>query len=464
MKSIARRTFLKKSSFAGIAALSALTFPDDIFGMVGQLKNTPKGPVCSIKKEVYVSFSKPRMAPITDIYYVGNGIRREETRSFMQLSDWHESVISRISEDNGRSWSEWESIPARQVQTNPSGIFTLLYGPNQRGTGPYDPVSNRLIKISLQRIIKGEKLSGSKFWDHVFYQLSEDNGITWGKAYQLKYEEGPDFDPSDWGNQEYLNTNQMYPGNNLIVLRNGTIVASSKVLVPYRDEEDDKYPTGYANKYYIRGYVGGAMSFVGKWNNEAQNYIWKKSNSIFLPRLVSSRGLMENELCELTNGNLLIIMRGSNVQLDITKAPGRKWYSVSTDGGLTWGEIKDMRFDTGEQFYSPSSIHRTIRSSKTGKLYWIGNICDEIPNGNYPRYPLQIIEIDEEEPSFRKDTLTVIDERDPERDSESLQLSNLSLLENRETKNLELYLTRLGENGGKPAIWTANSYKYTLVF
>ena len=69
-----------------------------------------------------------------------------------------------------------------------------------------------------------------------------------------------------------------------------------------------------------------------------------------------------------------------------------------------------------------------------------------------------------EEPSFKKDTVTVIDNRDPEQDSEHLQLSNFSLLENRETQEMEVYLTRLGERGGGPDIWTADACKYTLIF
>lgn len=63
-----------------------------------------------------------------------------------------------------------------------------------------------------------------------------------------------------------------------------------------------------------------------------------------------------------------------------------------------------------------------------------------------------------------KNTLTVIDDRDPAHDSEFLQLSNFSLLEDRETKNMEIYLTRIGEAGGGADNWTANAYKYTLIF
>jgi hypothetical protein len=173
--------------------------------------------------------------------------------------------------------------------------------------------------------------------------------------------------------------------------------------------------------------------------------------------------LTELDISELTNGKLLLIMRGSNAGLDLARSPGRKWFSVSADGGLTWDSVRDMRYDNGEQFYSSATISKTIRSSKTGKLYWVGNITNEPPKGNSPRYPLQIVEIDEQGPYFRKEGITVIDDRDPNHDSEFLQLSNFSLLEDRETKNLEIYLTRLGENGGGADIWTANSYKYTLI-
>ena len=74
------------------------------------------------------------------------------------------------------------------------------------------------------------------------------------------------------------------------------------------------------------------------------------------------------------------------------------------------------------------------------------------------------MEINEDGLSFKKDFVTVIDDRDPERDSEHLQLSNFSLLEDRETHEMEVYLTKLGERGGGPDVWTADAYKHTLVF
>jgi hypothetical protein len=55
--------------------------------------------------------------------------------------------------------------------------------------------------------------------------------------------------------------------------------------------------------------------------------------------------------------------------------------------------------------------------------------------------------------------VTAIDDRQPA-DSERLQLSNFSLLENRETHALEIYLTRIGAD--PKDFWGADAYKYTL--
>ena len=95
----------------------------------------------------------------------------------------------------------------------------------------------------------------------------------------------------------------------------------------------------------------------------------------------------------------------------------------------------------------------------------MGNICNRPPKGNHPRYPLIIAEVNETIPALKKDTVTLIDDRDPKRDSEYVQISNLSLLEDRETHQMEIYLTRLGEKGHKePEVYTADAYKYTLTF
>jgi hypothetical protein len=167
------------------------------------------------------------------------------------------------------------------------------------------------------------------------------------------------------------------------------------------------------------------------------------------------------QVAELKDGRLVLEMRGSNDGLDPVKYPGRKWMSVSRDAGKNWSAVTDLRYDTGEQFYAPSALARFIRSRKTGKLYWIGNISRGPAKGNRPRYPLYIAEVDEKTPALKKNTLTVIDDRSAE-DTEAVQFSNFSLLENRETLDLEIYLSRFGEK--KDHQFSANAYKYVLTF
>lgn len=424
-------------------------------------------PICEVEREVYVAATEPRVATSVSMTYIGTGLRRQETRALVRSSDWSDHVRRRESEDNGRTWSEWELI---YEQAPTQGDWTEKGGASQGGTGPHDPVADRLVKPVFQRLVKGDPQEAMhvlwqgdrRFCDHGFYQLSADDGGSWGPARQLKYEEGPDFDPENWGQAEYYRSNEMYIGGGA-ALSNGTVVISATVPVEHRDADDEQVPSVFPNNYRD-GCVAGAMAFVGHWDAARQDYDWQTSNAVYLPRRMSTRGLVELTLNELTDGRLWLVMRGSNTGLDPVECPGRKWHSVSDDGGLTWQPVTDVRYDTGETFYSPASISHLFRSRKTGKLYWMGNITDTPPNGNSPRYPLQIVEVDETIPAFKRDTLALVDDRDPARDSEHVQLSNFSVVEDRETGDLEVYLVKLGEKGGGDDVWSADAYRYTLRF
>ncbi len=399
--------------------------------------------------------------------YIGQGLRRQETHARVASSDWSDHVRRRRSDDNGRTWSSWQQVYEEAPTLNG---FTQSGGPSQDGTGPLDPVSGRLIKPVFQRVIRGEPREAMhllwqgdrRFCDHGFYQLSDDDGESWGEAHMLKYEAGPDFDPQDWGAADFFRSNEMYIGG-AAVLANGTVAISATIPVPCRDAEDEKVPSVFPNDYR-EGCVAGALCFVGRWDADLNNYRWQTSTPMFLPRRQSTRGLVELDLTQLQDGRLLLLMRGSNTGLDPLECPSRRWYAISEDGGLSWGPVTDMRWDTGATLYSPASIAHTFRSHRTGKLYWVGNIPEVPPVGNSPRYPLQIVEIDETAavPSFKRDTLTTIDDRDPARDSEHLQVSNFSVVDDRDSGRVEIYLIRLGERGGGDDVWTADACRYLL--
>ena len=421
------------------------------------------GPICSVRREVYVPSPQPGVAPVIGVHHLGNGLRRREIHARQSKSDLGEEVKVRFSDDNGRNWT-----PLAPLETGPDAL--------RQGTNSmeeisfainYDPAAHRTVEMVFQRIFLGdaaEALRGfwkgeQRFYDHIMYRLSSDEGRSWTKERQLDYEAGAVFNPQNWMNPSYLSSNRMYGSYEVTILRNGEIAYPATVTVPYEDEEDRKMAASFPKYVSATGYVGGVSCFLGKWNKRKSDYDWTCSKPVFVPRRISTRGMGEPVIAELKDGRLLLDMRGSNAGLDPVKYPGRRWMSVSSDGGRNWAPVTDLRYDTGEQFYAPSSMARFIRSSKTGKLYWIGNISRGPAKGNLPRYPLFIAEVDETIPALKKNTLTIIDDRGPD-DTEAVQFSNFTLLENRRTLDLEIYLSRLGEKAG--SAFSANAYKYTL--
>ena len=130
----------------------------------------------------------------------------------------------------------------------------------------------------------------------------------------------------------------------------------------------------------------------------------------------------------------MVIIRGSNVKFEWAhriepRAPGLKWYAWSDDNGKTFTDAMPWHFDDGEIVYSSATYSRIIKDERTGKHYWIGNITDHRVSGNYPRYPLQIVELDETYGTAKKESYTVID----------------TILQNRETGRLEVMLTKFGQ-------------------
>jgi hypothetical protein len=271
-------------------------------------------------------------------------------------------------------------------------------------------------------------------------------GKTWTTPKPLRYEPGDDFDPDNPLKPSFLQRNQGYTGNNILQHSNGTLVYCLAHANAKDDPDNDK-----------RAWRMGSLCFIGKWNPDPRDYDWQPGKPISISADVSSRGLMEPELAELKDGRVLVIWRGS----DAPKTAGRKWYSISTDGGKTLSPVAELKYDDGSRFYSPSSFHRMIRHSVTGKLYWIGNICSTPPRANHPRYPLVIAEVDENRPALKQTTVTAIDDRKPGQGPQ-VQFSNFSLLEDREKHHLELYLTTLGQDPKQT--FSADCYKYILTF
>ena len=63
-----------------------------------------------IRKELYEESPGPGQSVVRAQSYVGAGMRRVESRFIQRESDHSDDNTRRFSEDNGRTWSDWEGF------------------------------------------------------------------------------------------------------------------------------------------------------------------------------------------------------------------------------------------------------------------------------------------------------------------------------------------------------------------
>ena len=382
-----------------------------------------------LSRELYLEAPGAGTALWISVFDVDAEGTRQEIHRTSGASDTYLNWKRRVSPDNGRTWGEFEALED-VVQDLPGGGLVRYAGTcffDAEHARRYEPVMRRLWPGA--KPYSWEPKSGQQHLsDHVW--VVEDGT----DERMMRWEEGPEFDPENPFDPQFCSTNQLYTGSGMAFARDGTVY----------------YPNiCFRHAGHVMRRRGGLVLM----RREPEGGQWLPSNQQFIGEEISSRGLLEPDVAVLSTGTILIVCRGSNTET----TAGRKWMCRSDDGGKTISAPEELRYDDGSRFYSPSSIHRFIRSSRNGKLYWIANIVPEPPGGNSPRYPLQIAEIDEETPAVKKSSLVVVDEKG-KGDSERLHLSNFSVIEDVETKDLEIYITRVGED--PEDFWRSGVYRY----
>ena len=411
-------------------------------------------PIVSVKREVYLPNLVEGKAPW--VYaFPGKGGYLEEIHTKWShedqvkgYGDSPQNPHQRISLDNGRTWSPLKAQPSWMTYKEKVTILDWKF------CGMYDPASDRLVALSIHHVRDMRQGPPRMIYNHALVRTSTDGGQTFGNTQTLKYEEGDDLDPKNELNPKYLENNTGYPGQSILRLRNGNLlipVINAKIPDDVPDE------TSPRARWPSKGTIG-SVCYSGRWDKAQQEYVWQAGKPVWLPRSIAFNGLLEPDVAELSDGRILIVWRITKTKDGVA----HKWFSVSNDGGMTFGQPQIFGYSDGTKFFSTSTFHRLFRSRKTGLLYWIGNIAAEAPtNAGHPRYPLVIGEVDEATLGLRKETVTTIDTRHPG-EGQNLQLSNFWTIENTATLDLEIYLTRLNEVPDET--FTANAYKYTLGF
>ncbi|MBE6598392.1 MAG: hypothetical protein E7638_02995 [Ruminococcaceae bacterium] len=419
--------------------------------------------------------------------YCGNGLVKEQKNVTKEV-DYFGGYFTRESKDNGKTWSEWEThfsddngdVRHGKLENSPEGDELLTFDVTTfpYGVRPtlYDPKSGCTVGAGGNwYYLNGHDKGYFAWWEkgednvrpHAYFMIRYPDGREVRRLIELE-EGGADFDPENPRNPAYVDKNRISAGN-MRLLPDGDIAfelyPNMRLCCEMAGVDVNTFfpscPETQQGWVFVRGH----------WNAEKQDYDFTYSNPVMLSDLQSSRGIMEPLMADIAGGRKLLVFRGSNMQLDVWKtrispaAPGFKWYTYSDDGGRTFVPPMPWHFDTREVVYSPASMSTFFRSKKNGKLYWIGNIVDPwLIDGNQPRYPLQICEVDEEHGYLIKDTLTVIETiRDGQT---SIELSNFVLAENPETLELELRITKCNFDGKcqEEGYWYSEAWEYYISF
>lgn len=325
-------------------------------------------------------------------------------------------------------------IPAKIKVPYPPGEETVFPQHTYR-----EPGTPRILRLAYTTPYKDDTLEGCKTYK-MWYSISTDDGKTFDELRPL-VQKGAGYD-------------RLHPIRVVRIPKNSYVASipppsrasNGEIMVPFQfwplDDQGELYHPDGSWTFLDSGVL------VGRWTNDGRDIEWDLGETVHLTPEQSTRGAFEPAIVELKKpGQFLMILRGSNQERP--DQPGHKWMCMSNDYCRTWSQPSPLRYSDGEKFFSPSACSDIRRNSKDGKLYWIGNICPENPKGNDPRYPLVIGQVDEEKLGIIKDTVQIIDSRDPTKDSPHLQLSNFSVAEEQATGNFIVQLSRLDyEPGG----------------
>jgi hypothetical protein len=202
-------------------------------------------PLVEVEKKLFRKHTKPRAAARVTMRYVGPGLELNEVRSTEILDDVGEGMTARWSMDNARNWSEPIEI-GKSNNVDYQGVNVWEGG----GTMQYDPTSKRLVQVWLRQIKVGRV-----YHCFTYCRLSSDLGRTWSEPRQMRYEEGDAFDPEDPRKATFLNHNEGYKGNNILVHSSGALIHVLAHTNAPGDPNNNQRP-----------FRMGSMIMIGQWD------------------------------------------------------------------------------------------------------------------------------------------------------------------------------------------------------
>jgi len=391
----------------------------------------PQEPPKLISRQVFLPYEEAGAVMSGFVSYLDDKLPHLMLRyGHVDQSDTYEGFGDRLSLDNGKTWEPFQMrLFSRQTVQG-----KIRYAEN---AAIYDKLSGKLLTFTS------------------FGLYPSDEKWTWEKTLDIIWRiEMNCYNPRtrQWQHQGVMDLG--FPRGLQISFCTPLVLDSGRILVPaftpLTDEQDcriihplSSYPLSQAQSLVI----------IGDHDTDG-NLHWYGSQLVPFDPQGTCRGLCEGALCSLEDGRLAMLCRGDNSAYP--EKPGYKWLCFSQDQGESWSFPRPLLYDDGQPLSSGANGSALFRSQKNNKIYWIGNpALEEPPCGNWPRSPLAMMEIEEKDFTLRRDTMLIIDKRQPW-DGPQTQLSNFRFYQDRQTGNVILFLSRFGEkNSGS---WKETHY------
>jgi len=364
-----------------------------------------------ISRDVYKK-SDGKRAPVTGFAgYVSN------SKPVLMLcdgwedySDGYDEYAIRMSYDNGKTWTE----PVMKFKGFKTDEGKVRYG---EPAAFWDADKEKLIILIDKSLYPGDVLH-----NQTRYQVVEH--IYDGRTGKWSGERDPQLAPGHSLAVSFSFPIKTRRGNIMVPAMQGMEDADGRIIVDERSGTPVSEP----------------LTIIGGWNRRG-GLDWKVGRPVEVDRDTTTRGMDENVYAELRSGRIAMVIRASNAGAH--ELPGYKWLCFSDDDGLNWTKPVPVPATGGPPIESGANGSAFFRSIKSGKLYWLGNLCrsGERPCGNYPRTALMLVECQEEPFAFKRESISIIDQLEPG-DSPDLQLSNFRFYQDRETGDLVIYMLR----------------------
>ena len=347
MKSINRRTFLKRSSKAGIISLLAWSLPKHSFGMkiatIAPLKYTPG-------KLEYFQFIR---GGVGADYHQGPG--------FIQFPDgtvrmiWHAYdfdecspngvLLYSDSKDRGITWSNLQVYMA-DFMAGAIGGPILLLRDNKTALAVMCRTTHKIEIDEKQRVAT----KGSDYFEartQVFIRRSTDGGRTFDHGKEMPYQQ--------FTGGKSLPGGGMYYGDvGLFQLADGRILIAGNFMDPVLSDLSKKE----------QHFTGVCMI------SDDGGHSWRRSQEITVD---TPRGVMELQIVETEPDRLFCLFR--------TKG-GYLYQTISEDGGETWSK------SVPSPLTAPESMARMIKLQSGNLLVVWNNVSSTT---QLPRYPLAAV-------------------------------------------------------------------------